>query len=111
MTAPFRRLTLISLGVALMQAPAVTAAADASHTEWQLRRLFAPTTREVERESKGRVFIYHRLPDTAVARALDEQFDRVDAMMFTGVIITNSEGKEVRDPDTGDPLVEDDGCD
>ena len=110
MTTHFRRLILASIGAALFQTPALAVYADASHTEWQLRRLFQPTPQELERESRGHVFIYHHLPDTVVARALDEQFDRVDAMMFTGVIITNSEGSSMRDPDTGEPVTEDDGC-
>ena len=110
MTTHFRRLILASLGAALFQAPAPAISADPLHTEWQLRRLFDPTTQELERESKGHVFIYHHLPDTVVARALDEQFERVDAMMFTGIIITNSEGSEIQDPDTGEPVTEDDGC-
>jgi len=110
MKTRFRRLILASVGAALFQTPAPAISADPLHAEWQLRRLFEPTTQELERESKGHVFIYHRLPDTVVARALDEQFDRVGAMMFTGVIITNSEGSEIRDPDTGEPVTEDDGC-
>jgi hypothetical protein len=32
-------------------------------------------------------------------------------MMFTGVVMTDSSGSVVRDPDTGEPVTEDDGCD
>ncbi len=110
MTTHLRRLLLASVGAAVLNTPALAVSDDAFHTDWQLRRLFEPTPQELERESRGHIFIYHRVPDTVVTRALDEQFERVDAMMFTGTIITNSEGSEIQDPDTGEPLTEDDGC-
>jgi hypothetical protein len=50
------------------------------------------------------------MKDTDVARALEEQFDRIDAMMFTGTIVTDQDGEAVKDPKTGKSLVENDGC-
>ena len=81
-----------------------------SITDWQLRRLFHPNEAQLQNERHGRIFIYDRLPDRVAQRAVDEQFDRVEHMMFTNTIITDQAGTPIRDAKTGMPLQEDEGC-
>ena len=88
----------------------VTAVHAGQLSEWYLQRLFEPTGQQLAIEEKGRVQIYSGMKDSDVARALDEQFKRIDAMMFTGTIVTDPEGEPVKDPQTGEALVENDGC-
>lgn len=78
--------------------------------DWYLQRLFEPSSQQLAIEAQGRVQIYSGMKDSDVARALEEQFQRIDAMMFTGTIVTDPEGDPVKDPDTGETLVENDGC-
>jgi hypothetical protein len=84
------------------------AAADVSEIE--LRRLFEPTDAELAAEAKGRIYIYDGLRDIDVQRALDEEFERVDHMMFIRTIKTKDSGEPERDADTGAPAYIDDGC-
>ena len=51
----------------------------------ELRRLFEPTPAEVQAEQQGRIYIYEGLKEEDIARALREQFRRVDSMMFIRV--------------------------
>ena len=84
---------------------------DDSQQSWQLSLLFNPGDHQYEMERRGRVFIYDGLRDTEVERALDEQYGRVESMMFINTVMTDDEGAPLRDPDTGEMLVENDGCD
>lgn len=76
----------------------------------ELRRLFEPTPAEVSAEESGRIFIYEGLRDVDVARAMREEFDRVDSMMFIREQITDDDGEVKKDPETGTPVYQDDGC-
>ena len=76
----------------------------------ELRRLFEPTPAEVQAEQQGRIYIYEGLKEEDIARAMREQFRRVDSMMFirvqpTPVVPTPGQG--------GDPTpvyYQNDGC-
>ena len=82
-----------------------------SSESWQMRRLLNPTPAELAGEKKGRVMIYDGLTDKTVDKALDENFDRIGALMFTRTVVTDEAGNPLRDPDTGEIVIEEDGCD
>lgn len=70
-------------GVLLTQTAAATEAADYVGSEqWQQRRLFTPTLSELQQEAAGRIFIYDGMMEADLDRALDNQFQRLDSMMF-----------------------------
>ena len=98
----------IWLGLSAATAAGSVLASDLSGIEQ--RRLFEPTEAELRQEANGRIYIYDGLRDTDIARAMDEEFARVESMMFIRVKKTDKNGAPVTDPDTGVPVVHDDGC-
>lgn len=74
----------------------------AAETDWQLRRLMEPTPAEQHADASGRVFIYDGLHENSVNRAMEQQFHRIQSMMFVRTRIETEE-KETE--------VEEDGCD
>jgi hypothetical protein len=77
--------------------------------KWQVNRLLEPTTYQRKKESQGQIMIYDNLRDTTVRNALDTNFDRIENMMFTRVIITDESGQPELDV-AGNEMTEDDGC-
>lgn len=77
--------------------------------KWQNNRLFQPTTGQKAQESKGKVVIYDGLTDATVDKAMDQNFDRIQNMMFIRVIRTGKTGKPIHKQD-GSVEVEDDDC-
>lgn len=94
-----------------INAPLLADTPDLPHTRWQMKQLFQASTAQLQREQNNHVFIYHNLPDKVVELAMDKQFDRLESMMFTGIIITDKQGSPLSDPETGEIITEDDGCD
>jgi hypothetical protein len=106
------RLIRVILAFTLATGMAAAANADsASMKSWQMTRLFEPTQADRKSEDKGRVMIYDRLTDKDVERALDEQFDRLEHVMFTRVIVTDESGEPRRSEDGAVVTESDDGCD
>ena len=85
-------------------------AAPPSIDNWQMKRLFKPTPAQLASEAKGRVMIYDGMTDKTVHKALEKEFDRIDAMMFTSVVVTDDSGAARRSEESGEVQYEDDGC-
>lgn len=100
----------IALGISILQT-ANGKTAEFPVDEWQLQLIFDPDEHYLEREANGFVFIYDGLRDDQVDYILDHFFDRIDAMMFTRIKMTDPSGDIMLDPETGDELTVDDGCD
>ena len=69
---------------------------------YQYKTLFAPSDYTLKAEAKGRIMIYDGLTSKTVDKAMDEQYDRIDNMMFVRIL---------HEQDNGEYYVEDDGCD
>ena len=76
----------------------------------QLKNLFEPSQPQLRREANGHIYIYDGLTDRVVNQAMDEQFSRIQNMMFVGTIVTDDQGEPAVD-DQGEVIAEDDGCD
>jgi hypothetical protein len=86
------------------------AGASEAGDSWQEQMLFNPSATQLELERRGRIMIYDGLKDTQITRAMDTQFDRIQSMMFVRTITTDFKGEALRDKETGDVVIEDDGC-
>lgn len=96
--------------VALAAFATVAGADEDRMRNWQLTLLLNPGEHQLQVEDKGRVMIYDGMHSADVNRALGEQFERLEHMMFTNTIITDESGNPARDPKTGLVMVEEDGC-
>jgi hypothetical protein len=85
------------LAAALVMHALTASAADS----YQEKVLFEPHQSQRLAEARGRIMIYDGLDSTVVDKAMDEQFDRIDNMMFVRTHNTSEEGDE---------YVDDDGC-
>ena len=98
---------ILMIITAILSRPVTVSAADS----WQEKMLFNPTPAKLEMEqTRSRIMIYHGLKDVQVNSAMDHQFDRIEHMMFTGTVVTDSRGETLIDEETGEATVEDDGC-
>lgn len=70
--------------------------------EYQYKVLFSPSADILSAESSGRIMIYDGLRYATVMRAMDEQYDRIENMMFVGTVVEQEDGELA---------VEEDGCD
>jgi hypothetical protein len=76
----------------------------------ELRRLFEPTEAELQEEATGRLYIYDGLRDIDVERAMQEEYERIENMMFIREKKTDDKGEVLKDPATGEDVVGDDDC-
>ena len=107
-----RKLNKVLILLAMSSVFSYSALADDDPQQsWQMSLLFNPGDHQHEMERRGRVFIYDGLRDTKVEQALDEQYDRIEGMMFINTVVTDDDGVPMTDPETGELLVENDGCD
>jgi len=74
-----------------------------SDGRYDLRRLMQPSPAELASEQRGHIHIYDALEINEVNAALDENFDRIQNMMFTRIHHLPPTG-------SGPAEVEDDGC-
>lgn len=87
-------ITVVTLSLQGSRAEAATPGSNA----WERRQLHHPSDKLLKMERRGRVTIYDGLQETEVKRAMDEQFDRIDRMMFIRIKTEDGHGL-------------DDGCD
>jgi hypothetical protein len=87
----------------------IARAADATQS-FQYQTLFNPTPSQLKAEERGRVMIYDGLDDALVERALDEQFGRIEHMMFTRIHKIPPQVGGTPPNKGGEDSSDDDGC-
>lgn len=81
----------------LLASPGMSAGAEDS---FQQNALFNPSRAQLKAEADGRVMIYDGLENEVVERAMDEQFERIEHMMFIHIRRTQPDGEaSVKDDD------------
>jgi hypothetical protein len=91
---------ILSLATALtISLLSANAAAAPAASDWQLGQLQNPSPGLVKAEARGRVTIYDGLKGQQVERAMDEQFDRIDNMMFIRTLEQAPDGGYVAEDD------------
>lgn len=93
---------LIGLLMGMLLVPVATTV-DAEDS-FQQNALFNPSNSQLQAEARGRIMIYDGLDNAIVERAMDEQFDRIEHIMF--VRIRNTHNTQ---PDS-EVFYDDDGC-
>lgn len=67
---------------------------------YQLKVLLTPSDSNLQAESKGRVMIYNGLKSETINLAMNEQFDRIESMMFVNTQYVQEDGEyETEDDD------------
>lgn len=109
----FNTLEVVIVAAALFLASitAQTRADDTIAIKWKTNMLYQPSADQLRREQQGHVFIYDGMKDKDVDRVMNTQFERLNRMMFTRVVVTNERGDPNLDPETGEVEILDDGCD
>lgn len=95
----------------LASVTAETRADESAAMAWKMKQIHQPSSDQLRREQQGHVFIYAGLKDKQVDQVMNTQFERLDRMMFTRVIVTDEQGEPAIDRETGEVEVLDDGCD
>ena len=90
--------------VCKLMIPVLLVASSSLHAteSYQLNVLFTPSDSILLAEAKGRVMIYDGLKSETVDQAMNEQYDRIESMMFVRTLNVQEDG---------DYEPEDDGCD
>ena len=105
----FSFLAILILASVTGESALANPAAEPAYRQLETRRLFEPTESEMRNEAAGSVYIYEGMTDRAVNQAMEDEFERVEHMMFINTVRTDAEGKPLRDPDTG-LIAADDDC-
>ena len=69
---------------------------------YQEKMLLSPSELILVAEARGRVMIYDGLKNETVEKAMDEQFSRIDSMMFVRTLYKQESGEVVADEDCDD---------
>jgi hypothetical protein len=103
---------LVSLAALLLAGLFVTqnTLAASEYNKRQIKRLYEMATHPERSGNPFRIFIVDGFRDVDVDSFLNTQFENIQNVMFTSVIVTDKYGKPKRDKHTGRILVEDDDC-
>lgn len=92
---------LITTSLVIATVLGANAQAAGSGNNWQLKQLHSPSEGLAKAERGGRVTIYDGIHGPEIDRAMDEQFDRIDYMMFI---------HPIEETPGGEQLASDDDC-
>ncbi|MGD2075373.1 MAG: hypothetical protein PVG38_10705 [Gammaproteobacteria bacterium] len=93
------RLLPLLCSTALASIAMAGSADDSTDDKFQVNALFEPSDAQLRAEAEGRVMIYDGLESDIVEHALDEEFDRLEHMMFINIRRERPDGIVAADDD------------